>query len=206
LNDFFLLLILPIFILPIFILTLTFTLVSCGDSVNVEDGGNDDGGNRIYELGDLGPGGGKIFYVNPNADSDGWTYLEAAPNDIGNYAWAPAPYTDTSISTGTAIGTGRENTTKIIAQIGAVNAPAASACHNAIYGGKNDWFLPSRDELKKLYDNMGFVGGFDTNTSYWSSSQAEDYPYSACTVVFSNGNLDSMSKTNTMKVRAIRVF
>jgi Beta-L-arabinofuranosidase, GH127 len=36
---------------------------------------------RAYEVGDTGPAGGLIFYVNPNAAADGWRYLEAAPVD-----------------------------------------------------------------------------------------------------------------------------
>ena len=41
----------------------------------------------VYEIGDTGPAGGLIFYVNEN-DSDEWHYLEAAPGDQGrNVAW-----------------------------------------------------------------------------------------------------------------------
>lgn len=32
------------------------------------------------EVGSVGPTGGRIFYVNENADTDGWKYLEAAPS------------------------------------------------------------------------------------------------------------------------------
>lgn len=72
-----------------------------------------------YNLGDVGPGGGKIFYVS------GTTYLEAAPNDVltppGNdprYTWSSA--TDWSLlvgGTATAIGTGDENTALIVATV-----------------------------------------------------------------------------------------
>jgi hypothetical protein len=34
-----------------------------------------------YNLRDTGPAGGLIFYINPNAATDGWKYLEAAPAD-----------------------------------------------------------------------------------------------------------------------------
>ena len=34
-----------------------------------------------YGIGDTGPAGGLIFYVNPNYAVDGWRYLEAAPFD-----------------------------------------------------------------------------------------------------------------------------
>lgn len=34
-----------------------------------------------YNIGDTGPAGGLIFYINPNYETDGWRYLEAAPGD-----------------------------------------------------------------------------------------------------------------------------
>ena len=36
----------------------------------------------IYAIGDIGPAGGYIFYINPDYDQDGWRYLEAAPGDF----------------------------------------------------------------------------------------------------------------------------
>ena len=47
--------------------------LSCSDGLNgIYTNG------RIYSVGDAGPAGGIIFYVNPNYDDDGWMYLEAA--------------------------------------------------------------------------------------------------------------------------------
>ena len=83
-------------------------------------------GTRITQIGDTGPGGGKIFYI---ADGDegrplGFTlymdagdtigqkvyYLEAAPTDINtNLAWASSGFVGTSIgNTSQNIGTGSE--------------------------------------------------------------------------------------------------
>jgi len=36
------------------------------------------------------------------------------------------------------------------------DAPAAKACKNYGGNGKNDWFLPSLDELKQVYINRAY--------------------------------------------------
>jgi hypothetical protein len=167
------------------------------------------GGNWVaeYEIGETGPGGGKIFYISSGGftmTNNGQTchYLEAAPADItGTFAWASAGYTGTLFpgDFGTAIGTGRKNTTLILAENTA--APAAYACKN--YGAPNDWFLPSKDELNELYQQKNTVGGF-TTTWYWSSSQINNnYAWNQ---VFNNGNQTNDVKNNTVYVRAIRAF
>jgi hypothetical protein len=167
-----------------------------------------------YNLGDTGPGGGKIFYwleagftQYANAtDTTGTTahYLEAAPADMPtNLALASSGFTSTNISgTGEAIGTGRKNTALILATD--VNAPAAKACKDYSNGGKTDWFLPSNDELNQLYVNRASVGNMGTG-NYWSSSQSV-IGY-ACFQDFSNGSQKVVTnKSPTYTVRAVRAF
>ena len=75
--------------------------------------------------------------------------------------------------TGTAIGTGKSNTEKIVQVQGQGNY-AAKICDNLTIGGYNDWYLPSKDELNELYKNHKTLGGFgydNINTAYWSSSE-----------------------------------
>ena len=123
-------------------------------------------GSLTYNIGDTGPGGGKIFYAVPlgftlymdAVDTSGTTahYLEAAPNDNGGGSWASSGYANTDIpGTGTAIGTGRKNTAIILATD--VNASAAKICSQYNNNGKTDWFLPSKDELNELYKNRAAV-------------------------------------------------
>jgi len=124
--------------------------------------------------GKTGPGGGKVFYYSASGFTMTDTgeichYLEAAPDYMGFLEWASSKYIDKNIDdTETEIGTGRKNTALILAVD--ANAPAAKACKEYNGGGKNDWFLPSREELDVLYVCRKYIGM--ENADYWSSSQS----------------------------------
>ena len=70
---------------------------------------------REYALGDIGPAGGFIFYVNPNYAADGWRYLEAAPFDQSAGAKWGCFRRAIAGARGTAVGTGRQNTHDMLA-------------------------------------------------------------------------------------------
>jgi hypothetical protein len=154
-----------------------------------------------YNVGDVGPAGGIIFYDKGEV-SDGWRYLEAAPsNQSGGIHWYNGHYVNVSTSTG--IGTGRSNTDAIIEVQGSGNY-AASICKNLTLGGFSDWFLPSRDELNLMYINLvkAGLGGF-SGSYFWSSSQFINY--SAWLQDFSDGSPDYF-KNSICSVRACRAF
>lgn len=110
----------------------------------------------------------------------------------------------TSISgTSTSLGTGLANTNAIVNGCTSTTI-AARLCNNLVSGGYSDWYLPSRDELTRLYNNRSSIGGFN-NASYWSSSQVGST--TAWSINFSNGSSSSTStKSTLMYVRAIRKF
>lgn len=161
-----------------------------------------------YKLRDRGPANGWIFYINPDADVDGWKYLEAAEVDLTNSIWGTFDY-DVSGADGTAIGTGEQNTLDIIASDTATDKAAdRCAAYSVDDGGiiYDDWFLPSKDELNLIYENLhsAGAGGFATTAYYWSSS--EDSSYSAWTQYFLNGTQNYGNKVNGRRVRAARAF
>ncbi len=130
-----------------------------------------------YAAGDTGPAGGLIFYVNPNYADDGWRYLEAAPFDQSAGAKWGCFRTLIPGARGTAVGTGKQNTTDISAACKTA-VSAAQLCANFSLNGVGGWFLPSVEELALMYVNLKLAGLGDfgesdivDNYCYWSSSQ-----------------------------------
>jgi PKD repeat protein len=115
---------------------------------------------------------------------------------------------DVTGATGTAIGMGRSNTNLIIAKQTSTGRPFAAAAIAVSYtgGGYNDWFLPSKDELHKLYLNRSIIRGFFDGW-YWSSTEQNEFYVEA--LDFSNGVSSGGYKGpggTPYKVRAIRTF
>ncbi len=105
--------------------------------------------------------------------------------------------------TNTVLGSGISNTTAIVNGCATINT-AAAICNNLNLGGYTDWYLPSFNELNKLYSNRTFIGGFSA-TSYWSSSQSSST--TAYSINFINGSIQiNSNKTSPIYVRAIRYF
>ncbi|MDP4013792.1 MAG: DUF1566 domain-containing protein, partial [Candidatus Nanopelagicales bacterium] len=103
-------------------------------------------------------------------------------------------------------GTGEANTTAITSNTACdtpEKAPAAWAAKNHAGGGKNDWFLPSKDELNQLYAQKATVGGFGDD-GCWSSSQGSaSYAWFQ---FFDDGDQFNVSEGNTYRVRPVRAF
>lgn len=179
------------FIIVLFALVLL--VISCSSSESV------------YEIGDTGPAGGLIFYVN-DSDSDEWKYLEAAPSDQGNNISWGCSGTLIDGADGTALGTGAQNTIDIITGCSAVSI-AAKICDDLVLGAFSDWYLPSKDELNLMYLNLSQngLGGFDSLTPHWSSTELD--VNSAYIQYLDNGSQTQSNKDNAFYlVRAIRFF
>ena len=162
-----------------------------------------------YSLRDTGPAGGLIFH-DKGSYSDGWRYLEAAPvsTEVENARWMSGVYGFDTGATLTGIGDGYKNNIKVLAHSDATADyyPNAFLAARAVcYGGYGDWFLPSKDELKEMYDELYLegYGGF-TEDAYWSSFE-ESSSY-AWYLDFTSGNQNYSSKMSQFWVRAIRAF
>lgn len=103
-----------------------------------------------------------------------------------------------------SLGTGSSNTDLIVSSIGSGNY-AANLCYDLVLGGYSDWFLPSGQELLKLYENKDIIGGF-SNNFYWASTRYENNAGMANIVSFSIGVSDWAFSSSTNYVRAIRSF
>ncbi len=166
----------------------------------------------FYEIGDVGPAGGWIFYI-----TDGGLHgIEAAPLDQDEYYGTGAEWgcygEIVSGAFGTSVGEGKTNTATILAHT-CTNEPdmgnkphrAAILASSHNYNGFEGWFLPSKDELNLMYENLHIngVGGF-ADTSYWSSSQINNN--FAWQQYFTNGSMASNGKGYSQRVRAVRGF
>jgi len=122
-----------------------------------------------YSVGQVGPGGGIVFYVSNAGFTCGATltetcnYLEAAPT-TGTAPWSDRDFSAGGIvgynwsgdeanstpGTVSAIGTGYKNTLTIVAQ--SSTSGKAGTASRAYRGPNNlsDWHLPSKDELNQM--------------------------------------------------------
>ncbi len=152
--------------------------------------------------------GGVIAYILQDGDPGyvaGETHgIIAAPSDQSENAFAmkiPGQITTTGAS-GTALGTGQANTIDIVNAQG-VGSYAAQLCNDLVIDGYDDWYLPSKDELNKLYENRMEIGNF-ANSSYWSSTLGD---FSLIWYQdFNNGNQDIAGQSVQFRVRAVRSF
>jgi len=180
-------------------------------------------------VGDTGPGGGKVFYVASSSfTSEGSAcgtacmYLEAAPTGwivaatpayqtncevLGNQSSDPmCTWSANTISfigtTGTGIGAGYANTSKMINQ-NSGKGKAGTVARAFKGGGKTDWHLPSKDEAYEMYlqkDMTGtFWNGTDGNGYYWTSSEQDK------SLAWLNRS-KYYSKTTKQYVRPVRAF
>jgi surface protein len=157
--------------------------------------------------------GGKIAYILVSGDSGYDANVQhgliAAINDQSTgIQWYNGNFTTTA-AIGTTIGTGFANTNTIIASQGATSTDYAAGLATAYNGsGYTDWYLPSKDELNKLYINRLAIGGFATDGDYWSSSEYTDFePFKyAWRQGFGDGDLLVINKVALFYVRAVRSF
>ncbi len=154
-------------------------------------------------IGQTGLGGGVVFFDKGNT-TGGWRYLEAAPNDQSTgIEWG---CNTTSIpGTQLAVGSGKSNTSLIVASCNQASF-AAKLCDNLTFGGQSDWFLPSRDEINLMYQNLYLDGrgNFSSFFRYWSSTEYGAnlaWPFSTASLTGSD-----YLKTNKYPVRAVRAY
>jgi hypothetical protein len=153
--------------------------------------------------------GGVVGYVYQPGDNGyvaGETHgIIASTADLSNgIIWNNNSFNITT-TTGVVLGTGLTNTNLIESSLGNSFNYAAKICFDLVQGGYSDWFLPSLEELQKLYDNKSLIGGFTSNY-YWSSSKEDDTGHIAYTLSFGVQNMQYVSGLNTNYVRAVRYF
>jgi len=152
--------------------------------------------------------GGKIFYIlqpgDPGYDSKVQHGLICALSDQSTGAPWGCEGVEITGADGTAIGTGNKNTKDIIAACKSAGI-AARLCGDLVSDGYSDWYLPSKDELNKLFIARNSIGNIAREV-YWSSSEYENSAELVWFQHMGNGMQASFDKDSKQYVRAIRSF
>lgn len=180
---------------------------------------------RDYEVGDIGPAGGYIFYdcdADNNDENDGagpdglmsskcgWRYLEAMKNDLTAKAWGDTTTTDFGTKYG--IGEGKRNTDCLQRLPEDCFPRITRYVSGKTIDGYSDWFIPSRYELNLMYVNLHKKGlGNFRNENYWTSSEyrfesGKVSQYYACFQNFGNGKIDEHCRDAYDYIRPARQF
>jgi Skp family chaperone for outer membrane proteins len=207
--------------------TITYTAVglTVATTTVTLTGTNCDGSTTTCQIGDFGPGGGLVFYVNTNGFRCGPTlssvcrYLEAAREGWFDGGEDPRRFwaTDTDPgagrgnqemivigagATGTASGTGYQNSVAIVNHGGNLPGSSAAALARSYTGPNNltDWYLPSKNELREITIKQNLLAA---SAGYWSSSEI------SATKAWDEGNNYNQGQANKWSltpVRPIRAF
>ena len=166
------------------------------------------------QYGDIGPGGGTVFWSSTSYETWGH-FAEVAP--AGWYGSAQDPQTAWCDNTtqslkdgvtdataksvlGMSWGMGKANTDLMVSRC---LQGAGVMARSYRGGGKTDWFLPSTDELNGIFSRKKFVGGL-SDDNYWTSTEVGGLHAWFTSMV--NGDFNESAKTSVFRVRPIRVF
>lgn len=160
---------------------------------------------QTFEIGDFAFGG-VVFWVN----ASGTHGKVVSVYNINSLTWCNqinqlvGPSAQSNLN-------GAGNTVAIIQQPNHISS-AAEICADLAFSGCDDWYLPSKNELNLIYQNLSLInqiavdngGESFSSTTYWSST--ENNSTTAWAQDFTNGNQTTSNKINSHAVRAIKAF
>jgi hypothetical protein len=139
--------------------------------------------------------GGIIAYINGGGSTGTSGLVVSSSSTLGTSVWGCYL---ANINTSTNAGTGAANTAAILSDCAARPiAASVAAAHTG--GGYTDWYLPSVDDLNRIYVNRVAIGNW--GSSYWSSSQ-----FNSQNSYFYDSNYNIENKNTPLNVRAVRSF
>ena len=185
----------------------------------------------VCSLGDIGPGGGMVFYAGAP-----FTMTGATCNTSCRYlAWAPVSWASTQsqnasfsepgtatqdarttimpgnalLGTSLSFGSGLSNTRLFVNAANSGNSATNGAKAVQLYAGNDSsagqWFLPSRDEAIALSQSPVLSrGGFNLGNNHWTSS--EDQSVFNFQILMGTGVVSRESRGNFKTIRPIRAF
>jgi hypothetical protein len=155
--------------------------------------------------GSVGAAGGYIVY-DKGVYTDGWRYLEIAPNDLPDSSqWGCQDFAFSSIGwLSQDAGFGQANTDLIIQECNEQGI-AAERCADFSFGGYSDWFLPSwKEGVIMVSSGTALELIPDLQGEYWTST--EDYFAPNAIVVRAIEGSNSVGKSELRAVRPMRKY
>lgn len=162
-----------------------------------------------YEIGDIGPGGGLVMYVDTEDAYPDFDYIEVLETGV----YLPFGYyrvdgDNTEVGTSDAVGAGDENTAALVDAMGEymtftddsdddIGLYAAGLASVSKAGGY-DWYLPSSSDAE-LIAQSGLI-----EDDFWTST--EDNETYAYYYDVSNGRANAQSKGYDLYITVCRYF
>lgn len=144
-------------------------------------------------------GGGIIFYID---STNNHGLIVSSVDQSTSMVWGT--FENAVGASGKMVGMGKSNTEKIT-KANPKGELAANICRKLKLNGFDDWFLPSIDELKLIYQNLKLIGiGNFMNDVYWSSTETDFN--NAWLMNFGSGHAVENNTSTAVRVRAVRQF
>lgn len=164
----------------------------------------------VYNFSCIGGGGNEVEFIKGNIYQGGVIfYLDSDWGlVISGVDQSSSKFSDVGGQAGTdySIGSGENNTLAILTQPGH-SISAAKICNDLFFGGYDDWFLPSRDELIEASEEVSEEA--ELHGGHWSSSEYHLSPSGGAIVVVGDvygASYYDDSKAINNPVRCIRKF
>jgi len=164
-------------------------------------------------IGDMGPGGGTVFYVSTGFTETGTAcntscrYLEAAPVSgtnawiDQNTAWSANVTQSVGVGSSLLIGFGKSNTELMYNQSQVAGYPATLSFSYRGPNNYSDWFIPSQNELAEMIKQKSVLAfkpptviPLSPQSQYWSSTEVNSSKAYAYQTV-NNGSLSINKNT-----------
>ena len=179
----------------------------------------------LVSVGDTGPAGGVVFYVDSMDVYPGFVFLEAAPAQYSQtlLPFTPATYRKDVLSSVTSIdiGAGLANTINIVREVGDGNYASKYSLDMSV-NGFSDWFLPSLREMEALCMYSAGVNNdpessdfglcarsrsllYGQEDQYWTSSNANSV-YTWLVVLGKGHTLADNTRLSEVRVVPVRYF
>jgi hypothetical protein len=162
-------------------------------------------------VGDLAPGGGRVFYVSATpisavgGISGGGIYLATAPDVIGLRTWCNTS-TFGALSLSANIGAGASNTSFLTSNCSLSTNAGRSTSEIYDLNGYDDWFLPTTGDLALIKSRLVDTSLQVITGEVWSSNtnglNARSYSMTSGSVIDTALSLAVTTQKNVLPVRA----